>query len=148
MSEVMEIIEWLDATGTEIVHRYPPEGSAAAAMGAGLGAGVGMMIPGMMYNVLAGDGVSAETLLRRGLVNCPDCHGQVSIDSRFCSHCGHQLVVVRKCPKCAENVTAAAKFCPSCGGDLQEELACRLCDTKLPPGTKFCLNCGERVATD
>ncbi len=122
-------------------------GDAAAGMGLGAGAGLGMMIPGMLYNVLASDGMSADSLLERGIVNCPDCHGQVAIDSRFCSHCGHQLVVIRKCSKCDKNVTAAAKFCPLCGADLQQELRCRLCETKLPPGTKFCLNCGERIAT-
>jgi len=122
--------------------------AATSGMGLGLGAGMGMLVPGMMYNVLAGEGLNAEGLLKRGIVNCPECHGQVPIDSRFCSHCGHQLVVIRKCPKCDKNVTAAAKFCPSCGVDLQRELRCGSCDGKLPPGAKFCLNCGERVPTE
>ncbi len=36
MSEFMEIIEWFDSTGEQIVHRYPPEGSAEIKFGAQL----------------------------------------------------------------------------------------------------------------
>ena len=28
MAQFMEVIEWFDQAGTEIVHRYPEEGSA------------------------------------------------------------------------------------------------------------------------
>jgi membrane protease subunit (stomatin/prohibitin family) len=28
MSQFLEVIEWIDATGQEIIHRFPPEGSA------------------------------------------------------------------------------------------------------------------------
>jgi len=65
-------------------------GDAAAGMGLGVGAGMGMMIPGMLFKAMGTEAPSPQQVLERGMVNCPECHGEVSIDSRFCSHCGHQ----------------------------------------------------------
>lgn len=114
--------------------------NASSGMGLGIGAGMGMMIPGMLYKVLD-PGKNAE----RGIVNCPKCHNEVSMDSRFCAHCGHQMVVIMKCPACSKDLAADANFCPSCGRDLKAELHCKKCSTKLPQGTRFCLSCGERA---
>ncbi len=36
MAQFMEVIEWFDNTGTEIVHRYPEEGSGEIKFGAQL----------------------------------------------------------------------------------------------------------------
>jgi membrane protease subunit (stomatin/prohibitin family) len=119
---------------------------ASAGMGLGVGAGLGMMIPGMLFKVLGGDGATVEQALERGHVNCPSCFGEVALDSRFCAHCGHQLVVMRKCQRCDKDVTPTARFCPACGLDLSTQHICRHCQTTLPPGTKFCLHCGESVA--
>ncbi len=121
------------------------EGGASAGMGVGVGAGMGMMIPGMLFRTLGSEQATPEKILEKGTVNCPECHGEVSLDSRFCPHCGHQMVVIKKCPRCDKNVTAIANFCPSCGFDLKAELYCAKCQTKLPPGTKFCFHCGEPV---
>jgi membrane protease subunit (stomatin/prohibitin family) len=120
-------------------------GGAAASMAAGIGAGMGMMIPGMLYKVLGpgSENMTPEKIAQKGLVNCPECHGEVALDSRFCAHCGHQMVIIKKCFQCEKNVTANSKFCPSCGADLSAGLSCRHCQAKLPPGTKYCLNCGE-----
>lgn len=124
----------------------PLGGEAASGMGvgvgAGLGAGIGMMLPGMIFETM-GAGKKSE----KGIVRCPECHGEVAIDSRFCAHCGHQMVVIKKCPRCNKNLTATARFCPSCGLDQQAELRCGKCQTKLPPGTKFCFQCGEPMAS-
>jgi membrane protease subunit (stomatin/prohibitin family) len=111
-------------------------------LGAGMGAGVGMMIPGMLFETL---GKGGEKGAPKGTVHCPECHGEVTLDSRFCSRCGHQMVVIKKCPQCNKNITVNAKFCSACGVDLKSKLHCRQCRTKLPPGTKFCFNCGEPV---
>jgi membrane protease subunit (stomatin/prohibitin family) len=117
-------------------------GDAAGGMGVGIGAGLGMMIPGMLYKVLNGGKRDGSA----GGVNCPACHGEVALDSRFCPHCGQQLVVMRKCPRCERPVMAHATFCGGCGVNLAAELHCRSCHAKLPAGTRFCFSCGEAVA--
>lgn len=125
---------------------YAPGGGAASAgMGLGVGAGLGMMIPGMLYKVIGNSDASPEKIAAKGTVNCSKCHGDVPIGSRFCPHCGHQMVVIRKCPTCSKDLGPADKYCPLCGLDLSTEHRCKNCDTKLPPGTKFCINCGEKV---
>jgi membrane protease subunit (stomatin/prohibitin family) len=123
-----------------------PAGGAGAGMGLGVGAGLGMMIPGMLYKIIEKGDQSEGRAIEKGMVNCPKCHGDVPINSRFCPHCGHQMVVIRKCPRCSKDLAASDNFCPSCGLDLKVEHQCRKCNTKLPPGTKFCFNCGEKVS--
>jgi membrane protease subunit (stomatin/prohibitin family) len=120
-------------------------GEAASGLGLGVGAGLGLMIPGMLFKSFGQETSTLQNVLEKGKVNCPECHGEVTLDSRFCSHCGHQMVVIKKCSQCNKNITATAKFCPSCGLNLSAELHCRNCQAKLPPGTKFCFNCGESV---
>ncbi len=120
-------------------------GGASSGMGLGIGAGMGIMIPGMLYKVLNHDD-SMEHILEKGTVNCPQCHGEVAIDSRFCSHCGHQMVAIRKCPKCNRDLTENDNFCPSCGLNMKTELQCGNCKTKLPAGTKFCFKCGDKIS--
>ena len=121
------------------------DGGASNGMGVGIGAGMGMMIPGMIYQTMGAAQKGTAKEVEKETVNCPECHGAVSTDSRFCAHCGHQMVVIKKCPRCDKNVTTSANFCPSCGLDLKAELHCAECQTKLPPGTKFCFNCGTSV---
>jgi len=121
-------------------------GGAAGGLGVGVGAGLGLMLPGMIYRTLRPEDSDPEQIRARGVVACPDCHGEVSLSARFCPACGHQMVVANKCPHCGKNVTAQAKFCPACGTDLKATLACAHCQTTLPPGTKFCTACGEPVA--
>ncbi|HZR47773.1 MAG TPA: SPFH domain-containing protein [Candidatus Manganitrophaceae bacterium] len=116
-------------------------GGGQAAAGMAIGAGVGMMLPGMIFK-----SIGSEKGVEKGGIQCPECHGEVAVDSRFCSHCGHQMVVIKKCSRCHENLTATARFCPSCGLDQAVELHCGKCQIKLPAGTKFCFNCGEPVS--
>jgi len=120
-------------------------GMAGAGMGMGAGVGVGMMLPGMLYNVLNGNNGSPEKIAAKGTVNCPKCHGDVSLDARFCPACGHQMVVVNKCPSCGKDLPPEAKFCMVCGADISKKLVCPKCNTVLPPGTKFCTGCGEKI---
>src|SRR5262249_25671976 len=75
-------------------------GCDSEALTVGIGAGLGAMLPGMLFKRL--DPAAGSP----GKVQCTDCHGDVAIDSRFCPHCGHQMVAIRKCPRCDKNVTA------------------------------------------
>lgn len=116
-----------------------------AGLGLGMGAGLGLILPGMLLRSRTGEPLATPDMLARGLTRCPECHGEVATTGRFCSHCGHQMVTVRKCFRCDKNLTAQARFCPACGLDLASELRCGQCTTVLPPGTRFCFHCGERV---
>jgi len=117
--------------------------AAAGGMGVGVGAGLGMMIPGMLAQNVKGGGTAVQEMLQ-----CPKCHNEVPVGSRFCQNCGTQLVIQNRCPECRTELPAEAKFCSSCGHRLGESLVCPHCKTKLPPGTKFCTNCGESVEKD
>jgi membrane protease subunit (stomatin/prohibitin family) len=121
-------------------------GGASEGMGLGIGAGMGMMIPGMLYKVLGTGDQTPSKIIERGKVNCAECHGEVPLDSRFCPHCGHQMVVIRKCPNCSKDLGAEDNFCSSCGLDLKAQFSCKKCGSSLPPGTRFCFACGEKVA--
>jgi len=61
------------------------------------------------------------------------------------THCGHQMVVIKKCARCGKNVTATTRFCPACGLDVSAPFRCPHCQAELPPGTRFCTSCGERL---
>jgi len=120
-------------------------GMAGAGMGMGMGAGVGMMLPGMLYKVLNPENGDPDKIAAKGVVNCPKCHGDVALDSRFCPHCGHQMVVSNKCPKCGKDLPPEANFCMVCGADIKQKHECPKCKAILPPGALFCTACGERT---
>jgi membrane protease subunit (stomatin/prohibitin family) len=120
-------------------------GEASTGLGLGVGAGLGMMLPGMLFRTLGAGPATPETAAARGTVNCPACHGDVALDSRFCPHCGHQMVVIKKCARCGTNLTATDRFCRSCGLDVNAEFRCPSCRAALLPGSRFCVSCGERV---
>ena len=118
---------------------------AASGMGVGVGAGLGMMVPGMVFKTMMEEKATPEAIKKQGFVNCPKCHAEVPLNSRFCSSCGSQLVVVSKCGKCGEDIPPNGKFCPSCGKVVGEETKCGKCGAVLPDGTKFCTECGEKM---
>lgn len=112
-------------------------GATAAGLGMGVGAGVGFLLPGMLYGTRGGQGGAA----------CPACHADVTADTRFCAHCGQQIVVIQKCPRCDRNLSADARFCGGCGIELgAARHACGKCGATLPQGARFCTSCGERAA--
>ena len=118
--------------------------TASGGMGIGLGAGLGMMMPGMLaqsVNTVSPAGTDSAPIK----LQCPRCHNDVTPNSRFCQHCGAQLITLNKCPYCQTELPAEAVFCSNCGKTLGKDLICPHCGAKLPPGTKFCLNCGEKI---
>lgn len=78
----------------------------------------------------------------RGIINCPSCGEEISVDASFCSSCGVKLekeevvtgeveseevdvtdnvVVLNTCPSCGNVISKEDEVCPSCGKDLKEE---------------------------
>ncbi|HID96737.1 MAG TPA: SPFH domain-containing protein [Thermodesulfobacteriaceae bacterium] len=101
------------------------DGSMAAG---GMGMGLGMLVPGILGGAFSGGrpggGHRAEDF-------CPECGLPVEGNCRFCPHCGHQILVLRKCRACGKNLGPKAKFCPACGVPAGTD-----------PGPKICNGCG------
>ncbi len=111
-------------------------------MGGGLGMGMGLMMPAVFADTIRPSGGSAPAII------CPDCKQSVAADSRFCSHCGHQIVVVQKCSSCGKNLPAGARFCSSCGKPVEaqpEMRFCKSCKIENLSNATFCNHCGEKL---
>jgi membrane protease subunit (stomatin/prohibitin family) len=120
--------------------------AAGSGMGLGLGAGLGMMLPGILQKTFqegksgGGGGQTPAT------TTCPKCHCDISLYSRFCPHCGNQMVVVNKCSDCNADLPAEANFCMVCGTKVEKhEKKCPHCGSGNLPQAKFCNNCGEKL---
>jgi membrane protease subunit (stomatin/prohibitin family) len=96
----LEVLEWFDETGAELVHRIPTEGSAEIKFGSQL--------------------VVRESQRAVASLKCPSCHGRIPADSEFCPSCGLRLAGTRKCPECGTEESIGARFCSSCGASLGE----------------------------
>lgn len=115
------------------------EGGAASGMGIGLGAGLGMMIPGILQKTFQQGGEAPRA-------KCPKCHSEIPLDSRFCSHCGHQIVIVNKCGQCGADLPVEANFCMVCGVKVEkQEKKCPHCGSSNLPQANFCNKCGEKL---
>ena len=118
---------------------------ATSGMGLGVGAGMGMMLPGMLMKTLQGGGQTEVPAPPQ--MTCPKCYGAVPGDSRFCSHCGFQLLKANNCPQCGADLPAEAKFCMECGAKVQKvERACSKCGAQNLPEAVFCNQCGEKLS--
>jgi len=119
------------------------EGAAGGGMGMGLGAGLGMMLPGILQKTLHEGGQPSKT---PATMKCAKCHADIPQDSRFCSHCGHQIVIVNKCSQCSADLPVEAKFCMVCGTKVaKQEKECPHCGAKNLPQANFCNGCGEKL---
>jgi len=114
--------------------------------GAGLGMGMGFMMPAMFAEAFKSSPTqpagASET------VSCPDCHQNIPSNAKFCSHCGHQILVFQQCSQCGKNLPANAKFCLECGHPVEQKpqtLKCPKCGTENLPKSVFCNQCGERI---
>ncbi|MBN2033209.1 MAG: SPFH domain-containing protein [Deltaproteobacteria bacterium] len=119
------------------------EGPAASGMGIGLGAGLGMMLPGILQKSFQ-QGEDPETAPPSA--RCPKCHTGIPYDSRFCSHCGHQIVIVNKCSHCSTDLPVEANFCMVCGTKIEkQEKKCPHCGSTNLPQAIFCNTCGDKL---
>lgn len=112
----------------------------------GIGMGLGLMIPGLLAGLQTGPGVAQP----RDAVQeyCPECGLSVDAKARFCSHCGHQLLVLRQCGICGKNLSPKAKFCPACGapaGQTHAPKICKECGSKNRPEAVYCNQCGREL---
>ena len=96
----LEVIEWFDESGAELVHRIPSEGSAEIKFGSQL--------------------VVRESQRAVASLECPSCDGRIPAGSSFSPSCGLRLAGTRKCPKCGKEESTGARFCSSCGASLGE----------------------------
>jgi membrane protease subunit (stomatin/prohibitin family) len=119
------------------------EGAAGSGMGLGLGAGLGMMLPGILQKTFQEGGQTTKT---PALTKCAKCHTDIPQDSRFCPHCGHQIVIVNKCSQCGKDLPVEANFCMVCGTKVEKkEKKCPHCGSNNLPQANFCNDCGEKL---
>lgn len=95
---------------------------------------------------------------------CPNGHGPLVANARFCQTCGAEGIRPNKqavegvCRHCGTKIQPDAKFCASCGQPVASvEVAasseiivppasCVNCGAELLPNADFCAECGTRVA--
>ncbi len=104
--------------------------------GAGMGTSLGFMLPPMFAQYFGGQNDPARRQPPPAAA-CAECGSSVPLDSKFCTQCGHQLVVFAQCARCSKNLTPNAKFCSRCGLSV---------DTA--PQKKFCPHCGSENLSD
>ncbi len=115
-------------------------GAASEGLGLGVGAGLGMMLPSILQKAMADGGTQEQT------VTCPKCHAPISMAARFCSNCGHQMVVVNRCHQCNKDLPPEAKFCMVCGARVEKpDITCPKCQAHVLTEANFCNHCGEKI---
>jgi hypothetical protein len=69
----------------------------------------------------AGKNGESEQSASATATSCVHCHREISIDDKFCLHCGAAVAVrdpdatTRPCSSCREDIGASDKFCRHCG---------------------------------
>jgi len=113
--------------------------------GAGLGMGMGLLMPSMVSQLMTQDSSATPPGAASA---CPECGQPVPGGSRFCLHCGHQLLVLGRCSQCGKNLPPHARFCSRCGQAVElkpQPKQCSQCGTENLPESLFCNQCGERL---
>mgnify|MGYP005854850051 FL=1 len=119
--------------------------SAQGEAGAGLGMGMGLLMPSMVSQWMT----QGSSAVPPGAASaCPECGQPVPGESRFCLHCGHQLLVLSRCGQCGKNLPPISRFCSRCGQAVElkpQPKQCSQCGTENLPESLFCNQCGERL---
>jgi membrane protease subunit (stomatin/prohibitin family) len=113
----------------------------------GMGMGVGLMMPAMFSQFFAQAGQKQQQPQTEN-ITCPECNNQISFESKFCPHCGHQQLIFSQCLNCKKNLTPNAKFCSRCGhrvNDKVKPIFCNQCGTENLADSKYCNKCGEKL---
>lgn len=142
-NDMNKLMQLKAATAMEKAASNP--GSAGDSMGLG----VGFMMPTLMAQAMQMAGQSAMAPTPAAGLPCPECRQPIREEDRFCSSCGHQLVVFEQCKGCGENMVPGTRFCPRCGrqaGSVRETAKCPSCAQDNLASSTFCNHCGERMA--
>jgi membrane protease subunit (stomatin/prohibitin family) len=121
------------------------EGEGAA--NTGMGMGVGLMMPAMFSQFFANAGQNQKHP-KIDNIACPECKNPVSLESKFCPHCGHQQLIFSQCLNCKKNLTPNAKFCSRCGHRVEEKSEprfCKQCGNENLTDSIYCNQCGEKL---
>ncbi|NPU86028.1 MAG: SPFH domain-containing protein [Syntrophaceae bacterium] len=115
--------------------------------GSALGMGMGFMMPAMFADAFRPGGTAGAAAADTAL-SCPGCSQPVPKGAKFCSFCGHPLLLYKKCASCGGDIPPQGRFCPTCGKPADEKPVmkkCGACGTENLPGSSFCNACGERI---
>jgi membrane protease subunit (stomatin/prohibitin family) len=121
------------------------EGEGAA--NTGMGMGVGLMMPAMFSQFFANAGQKQQHPQTDNIV-CPECKNPISLESKFCPHCGHQQLIFSQCLNCKKNLTPNAKYCSRCGHRVEEKpepRLCKNCGSENLLDSVHCNQCGEKL---
>jgi membrane protease subunit (stomatin/prohibitin family) len=113
----------------------------------GMGMGVGLMMPAMFSQFFAQAGQKQQQPQIEN-VTCSECKNPLSLESKFCPHCGHQQLIFSQCLNCKKNLTPNAKFCSRCGHRVEDKVKpifCKQCGTENLADSKYCNKCGEKL---
>jgi membrane protease subunit (stomatin/prohibitin family) len=113
----------------------------------GVGMGMGFMMPAMFADAFKG-GQAQGGEPQEPLPACPDCKQTIPKESRFCPHCGHQILVFHRCEKCGKDLPPDARFCPICGSSVEEKLqprTCSHCGSQNLAKSTYCNQCGGKL---
>ncbi|MDP2643311.1 MAG: SPFH domain-containing protein [Desulfobacterales bacterium] len=120
------------------------DGAASNAMGTGMGLMLPAMFSGVFSKAAKGGGASGES----ERTTCPACRSTIRLQSRFCSFCGHQQVIIHQCLHCGRNLASDAVFCARCGrpaGVKLKPTTCPACSRENLSDSIFCNQCGEKL---
>jgi membrane protease subunit (stomatin/prohibitin family) len=113
----------------------------------GMGMGVGLMMPAMFSQFFTQAGQKQQQPQIEN-ITCSECKNPISLESKFCPHCGHQQLIFSQCLNCKKNLTPNAKFCSRCGHRVKDKVKpifCKQCGTENLADSEYCNNCGEKL---